>query len=307
MKHRINNDGMTMIELVSALMLFIIILGGLTLALNKTTSLWSSAHTQQNEQEQADLVLNMLTDDLRQAVADTGTNNSSSIMPTFICDASTNQTKAVETLLQFVRHRPEISSFNTNDSEPPFLDAVFYTCYNDKLFRHIAPLTEYNDSANPETIGKLLKDKYLKISTEQIHKDILAYLNDPVNNTKPSPFSPDPYNFSLIASFIEQPYIRCGIRISLTTNDEKTDAPVIDEQMDNIQITTPPIYNRFATTALPDYIDIKIRIFSKSGWNTYLDLFRNGPPDLYERKNPYLGTYRSKCIYMPTARGARLP
>ncbi|MFO7937012.1 MAG: hypothetical protein R6V06_05320 [Kiritimatiellia bacterium] len=287
-------------------MLFVFMLGGLTLALNKAASLWNSAHTRQNEEEQAELVLNMMTDDLRQAVADTGSPviNSHKMKPSFLCDASTNRTDKVVPLLQFVKLRPERSSFNTNESKPPFLDAVIYTYYGNMLFRHIAPLEEYNDTSKPALIGQLLESLKDKIVRESIHDEIIDYMNALAKTSKPEKH---PGNYSVIASFIEQPLILGCIRRDAVTNDGKTDTPVVTEQTDSLDIITPPLYCKFATRALPDYLDIEIRIFNEVEWNTYLQLSETASAKEFNRKNPFLGKYRSKRIYLPAAGAAELP
>jgi type II secretory pathway component PulJ len=292
--------GMTMIELVSALMLFIFILGGLTMALNKVTTLWSSSHTKQTEQEKAELILTMLTDDLRQVVSDNGKalDQSDETPPAFICDGSTNQTTGVKTLLQFVRLSPDNRKTNLASEKPPFLDAIFYTFYNNMLFRHVVPLQYTSDP--PEPIGGLLEQAYNQTCTPAIHNEIINYLDDPANNPEPATSGA----FSLLATEVAQPIILAGIASTHVTKD--TPAPLFTEQRDSLSITTPAIYNEFKTSVLPDYIDVQIRIFNKNDWNTFLNLF-NATPEEFERKEPHLGAFKSKRIFFSTTRGARLP
>ncbi len=292
--------GMTMIELISALMLFIFILGGLTMALNKATTLWGSSHTRQAEQEKTDLILTMLTDDLRQVVSDNGKvlEQPNQVHPSFICDGSTNQTTEVKTLLQFIRLSSNNRSANSASDEPPFLDAIFYTFYQNMLFRHVVPLRYTKDP--PEPIGLLLKEEHDLTCTQIIHEDIIKYLDDPINEPKPTTSGA----FSLLATEIVQPIILAGIAAAYVTED--TPSPLFSEKSDSLSITTPAIYNVFKTTVLPDYIDIQIRIFNKSEWNTYLELF-NATPEEFERKEPHLGAFKSKRIFFSTTRGARLP
>lgn len=298
--------GMTMIELVSALMLFILILGGLTMALNKTTTLWSSSHTKQTEQEKAELILTMLTDDLRQVVSDNGklSDPNSELKATFICDASTNQTSGVKTLLQFVRLSSNNRSISPASEKPPFLDAIFYTFYRNMLFRHVVPLQYTSDPSDPrnppEPIGTLLEQEYNLTCTEKIHDEIIKYLDDPRNVSAPTTSGA----FSRLATEIAQPIILAGISSAHVTAD--TPSPLFREQRDSLSITTPAIYNEFKTTVLPDYLDVQIRIFNKNDWNTYLNL-SNATPEEFERKEPYLGTFKSTRIFFPTTRGARLP
>lgn len=287
-----------MIELVSALMLFLLILGGLTLAVNKATALWSSSHSKQTEQETADLILNLIEDDLRHAVTDNAPDrNNNESPPTFFIDGEqldhANEVKAV---LQFIRHRSYISK-RANKSSPA-LDAVFYTYYGNSLFRHVIPL-EYSDINNPEHIGELLKQLQPSIENPALHKQIITYLNNPAESAPPTQNA-----FSLLAHNIQQPGVIAAIPYAYANapaNQLYNQSFIL-----NNSIQTLPEYSKLETKVLPDYVLIAVRVFNEADWKTYRDLLDSGDQIAFDRKEPHLGRTVSRRISFQTSRGARL-
>ena len=284
--------GMTMIELVSALMLFIFILGGLTMALNKATSLWSSSHNNQVEEEKAALVLNLMYDDLQQAVTDNAPDiDDNEAPPTFLIDGEDlSNAGDVKIVLQFIRHRSYIS--RQTNKEPPALDAVFYTYYGDALFRHVIPLA-YTDVNQPEHIGNLLGDIASTI-TPSLHTQIL-------DGTPPS----NGGTFSVLARNIHQPVIIAGIPAQHSNNAPESWIFNESATLSN-NIRTLPEYKKLESKVLPDYIFFAIRIFSETEWAAYNKLLDSGDQVTISRKEPYFGKTVSRRISFQTTRGARL-
>jgi len=299
--------GMTMIELVSALMLFILILGALTMALNKATTLWSTSHTNQYEKERANLILTLIADDLQLAVTDNGSLNSVAEPPaTFYCDTTTNQSSEVKLILQFIRHRTKPSPFDSSPDAPPALDAVFYTFTQDALFRHVFPL-KYSDPEAPEHIGELLEnlrnDHQADLRSAEFHAQLLRYLKDPLGG------DPEPtvgWEYSLLADKLLQPLIIAGVpsRYVRESQSRLVSAPANA----GLALQSIPEYSRVESAVLPDYLDLSIRIFSEVDWHKYLRLFDTALDDeTFARAQAHLGAPSSRRISFKTIRGARLP
>ncbi|MDD2600340.1 MAG: hypothetical protein PHO37_14125 [Kiritimatiellae bacterium] len=284
-------SGLTMIELVSALTLFILIMGALTMALNKATALWSTSHTSQPEQEQANLILNLMADDLRLAVTDNGTlpGSTNEPPPTFLCDTTTNQAAGVTVILQFIKHRTKQSTFDATLDDPPALDAVFYTFFQDQesagLFRYVIPL-RYSDLNHPEHIGKLLED-----------------LRPQVENLAEPPAS---WEYSLLSDKLAPPLIVVGIPSSYVRKNKFN--PVTAPADARLALQAVPEYNQVATAVLPDYIDISLRIFSDMEWDKYNRLAHSSMDDeAFRSAQAHLGIFASRRITFKTMRGTRLP
>lgn len=298
MKNSFNREsGMTMIELVSALILFILILGGLTLALNKATTLWSSSNSHQKDQETADLILKFIEDDLQHAVTDNAPDiDNNEALPTFLVDSEQANAGEVKIVLQFIRHRSYISQLSNN--KPPALDAVFYTYYDNALFRHVIPL-EYKDINNPEHIGKLLNELKSTIETPALHTKILDYLTNPTGSS-PS----NGGTFSVLAQNIHQPVVIAGIPEEYATDSANT---IYNESFTlNNSIRTLPEYIKLESKVLPEYIFIALRIFNESEWATYQTLMNSADEATISIKEPRLGQTVSRRISFNTTRGSRL-
>lgn len=291
-------SGMTMIELVSALMLFILILGGLTMALNKATTLWSPSHTKQKEQVTADLTLSLIEDDLKQAVTDNvpAINNDES-KPTFFVDSEPiNNAGDVKIVLQFIRHRSYKSK--QKNKEIPALDAIFYTYYDNALFRHAVPL-KYANPNQPEHIGEMLQNLTTSIETPALHAQILDYFKNPLGTAPPGNGE-----FSLLAQNIHQPIIIAGMPTSyVTASTSKLYNPSFTL---NNSIQTIPEYIKLAATVLPDYIFVALRIFNDSDWIAYQTLIDSADTATIKRDEPHLGKVTSRRISFWTTRGTRL-
>ena len=302
MKRFSDRSGMTMIELVSALMLFIFILGALIMALNKATTLWSSTHTHQYSQDKANLILSMMASDLQHAVTDNGLplESSTQTPSTFYCDSTTNNNAGVQMLLQFIKHRTKPSPFDDTPDAAPALDAVFYTFVQDSIFRHVIPL-KYSDPNDPEHIGKLLEDLRPDVDNASLHTEILNYLDDPLGTAEPNV----PWEYSLLSGKVTHPVILAGIP-SIYVRDNKSN--LVSTPAKDATLQSLPEYNKVETAVLPNYIDISLRIFNDAEWIKYILLFDESIDDqTFARKERSLGSYSSRRISFRTTRGARLP
>ncbi len=310
MQKYFSRSGMTMIELVSALMLFILILGALTMALNKATTLWSTSHTNQYEKERANLILALITDDLQLAVTDNGIPTDASGTPpaTFYCDTTTNQSAAADAklILQFIRHRTKPSPFDSSPDAPPALDAVFYVFSQDALFRHVIPL-KYPDPNTPEHIGTLLENLTDQnqdvLRSAEFHARLLAHLKNPLGA------DPEPalaWEYSLLADRVLQPLIIAGIPERYINKNRSNLISTPAGAQQNLQSISE--YNQVESSVLPDYLDISLRIFNEVEWNRYLRLFDTALDDeTFARAQAHLGAPSSRRISFKTMRGARLP
>lgn len=308
MRNNASSSGLTMIELVSAMTLFILIMGALTMALNKATTLWNTSHTSQPEQEQANLLLNLMENDLQLAVTDNGPlpGSTNSPPPTFLCDTTTNQTADVKIILQFIKFRIKPSPFDDTPDAPPSLDAVFYVFAQDALFRHVIPL-KYTDPNKPEHIGVLLEETVdvhqNVLKNAEFHRQLLSYLKKPLGG------GPEPtveWEYSLLADKVLQPLIIAGIPDQYINKSRSNliSAPTNAQQ----PLQSINEYNQVEASVLPDYLDISIRIFNEPDWNKYLRLFDSSMDDAtFSNAQAHLGTSASSCITFKTVRGTRLP
>ncbi len=290
--------GMTMVELVSALMIFILMLGGLTMALNKVTGLWSSAGTGQYEQEKADLILSLIGSDLTQAVADNAPlRETGEAPPSFVCDGTPVQSDGdLRILLQFIRHPPYRAVIR--DQSPPALEAVVYTYYRSALFRHVVPLA-YTTPDQPEHIGELLADAAALVDNPADHEAILAYAANPAANSPSMP-----WEYSLLAERIMQPVVLAGIKPQYVDSSE----PPVNRSFElSNALRTLPEYLKLESRVLPDYFFIALRIFNQNEWNDYAALMRSADQDAIARREPHLGRYASRRYSFATMKGARLP
>jgi hypothetical protein len=291
-----SRNGMTMVELVSALMIFIFILGALTMALNRATNLWSSSSTGQYEQEKGDFILALLADDLSQAVTDNALLRESENQPppTFLCDAdAVANAEECKIILQFVRHPPYKSL--VRDNKPPALEAVFYTYYKNTLFRHAVAL-EYTNTDNQEHIGKLLEEKAGEVNDKNLHDAIIAYTENYPSTAN--------WEYSLLAERIDLPIILAGIAeryIDAYAHELYNKSAVLSSGL-----RTLPEYYKMESAVLPDYLFVALRIYNETDWDESRRLADSDDPDLVKRKEPYLGKYFSRRYSFPTMKGARL-
>lgn len=290
MKTKLSRSGLTMIELVSALTLFILIMGALTMALNKATTLWGTSHSSLPEQEQANLILSLIADDLQLAVVDNGTlpGSNEEPPPTFLCDTTTNQATGVKIILQFIKHRTRQTRFNEPPNDHPALDAVYYTFFQDqestKFSRYVIPLKPA-DPDHPEHIGKQLEEL------------------QPQGEDSAAPSAGEEY--SLLSDRLTPPIIVVGIPSHYVRENNSHLVAAPDPRL---ALQSVPEYNQVATAVLPDYIDISIRVFNEKEWIQYNRLALSSVDDeTFARAQAHLGTSASRRITFKAMRGTRLP
>ena len=298
--------GMTMIELVAALALFVIILGVLFTIMNTATSLWSSSRSQQREETTGRNILDLLTDDLQQAVTDSGEptiSGSDETKPTFILATPTADILPTEAtiILGFARHAsprtPAVGSYRLS------LDAVFYTLYKNALFRHTIPL--FTSFSHPETepLGKLL-DAALRDSvddkTKTVYDNILAEQDLPVPADDPTVKG----NYVLLAKRVK-PVILATLPEEYVRKNDNTYKMIQIAYQTATGLWMPPQYDRLTADVLPDQLDISLHLFDKEDWSNY-------PPDSDSSveanlKRKQLGMFFAKRITFPSKGGSRLP
>jgi type II secretory pathway component PulJ len=151
---------MTMIELVAALALFVVIFGILLLALNAATNLWDNSRAQRRELPAAEHIADLIADDLYQAVADP-------ILPTNGVTISTSfafqnlPTNTPPSSPVVILAFPRIASPRTLDPDADQttrlgLDSVFYTLYNNALYRIAFPL--HTTPNRDKSLGELFEN-----------------------------------------------------------------------------------------------------------------------------------------------------
>ncbi len=283
-----SRSGMTMVELVAALALGVIIIGSLLTVLDSATNLWSSSRSQQREQIVADTLSGIIAADLWEAVTDNGTpTNSAVAKPTFYLDtpASNAAPGEVKIILGFVRTAsPRTLATGLDGSRRLSLDAVFYTVYDNALFRHVLPLAYTASFAEPEPLGELLNVARQTVdNSASLHSDLLAANRDPSHGVSAE------WTCSLLAERLE-----LGLTATLP-------APYADGApgSENTTVTALKAY------VLPDSIDLAFCLYSEEDWSAYQQL-RNDSSDAALRKKRLLGLLGSKKFTFPTKGGSRL-
>lgn len=286
--HPSSRSGMTMVELVAALALFVIILGSLLTVLDSATNLWSASRSQQREQLVADTVAGILAADLCEAVTDNGTpTNSTAVKPTFYLQtpASNAAPGEVTIVLGFVRTAsPRTLATGIDGSLRLSLDAVFYTVYDNALFRHVLPLAYTASFAEPEPLGELLNATRQAVdNSASLHSDLLAANRDPSHSVSAE------WTCSLLAERVE-----LGVTATLPASYAD-----VSSGSESATVTALKAF------VLPDSIDLAFCLYSEEDWSAYQQI-RNDTSDAALRKKRLLGLLGSKKFTFPTKGGSRL-
>ena len=284
-----SRSGMAMVELVAALALFVLILGSLLTILNTATSLWSSSRSQQQEQTSAENTGESIGADLYEAVTDNGapTNTADAdIKPTFILSTPPSNTTPnnVVVVLGFARHASPHTYLENKNAVRISLDAVFYTYYNNALFRHAIPIT-YPSFDNPKPLGDLLNALRASVENPSLHDQILKSLSDP--SVKPSSIG----SYLLLAERAE---------IELVATLPKNWAQKQNAGSETVSL------GECEAIALPDRIDLAFRLYSKEDWASYQSLKLDHSAAAMLKKK-HLGVLHSKRLTFPSKGGSRLP
>lgn len=277
-RHRLRS-GMTMIELVAALALFVVIFGVLLIALNTATNLWRNSRAQRRELPSAEYIADLIADDLYQAATDISESDDPYKSFYLYSPDLTNITPGTVTIhLAFLRPAsprtliPPGLSAGTRTS----LDAVFYTSYAHALFRHVIPVAI--DYTHAVTNGIVLSHTFIT--------EAMSLVNQPEVHEALLNFSPTPPDTSstLLAERIIPTFLGYN-------RDDPTPKP------DDIQ-----------SDYLPHYLDFSIHLFNAEEWADYLSIASGTSvsDDDTIRLNQ-LGTLISRRITFPQAGGSRLP
>lgn len=228
-KPRDTRAGLTVIELVSALALFVIILGALLVALDAATDIWSLSASKNRTQLKARMALEQIVADLTSAVAEpqlrpdgsqppTATNPSNAEEPLFIVD----NTSADEIGLFFVRQR---SPSDMSSGEALSLELVAYSfswTATNGLARYTRPVSAPANGLMNRTLSEQLRDFKDDIDGLAVATNFLA------------PF---------VVDF--RPLVYQPLKPTTSTTDEQPPAPL--SPVDNIQLAD-----------LPDFVDLHI-------------------------------------------------
>lgn len=155
---RCRRSGLTVLELVSALALFVIVLGTLMIALNSATDIWARNTSKTRATQKARQALDRLATDLASAVAQSTVSHESSAPtaseePFFIAENRNDKQIA----LYFVR---QLSPAEVSGDGAISLEAVSYSWTTNGLSRYVRPLaTSLEGVIEPPVSDQLVKFK----------------------------------------------------------------------------------------------------------------------------------------------------
>ena len=280
--------GMTMIELVAALSLFVVIFGILITALNTATNLWSNSRAQRRELPTAQHIADIIADDLCQAITDNAPDISAGAplpeLPTFILRNAPKDANPASHTVILGLIRPANTRLPVTLSDTPLsVDAVFYTAYANSLYRTVVPLLAM--PASPLTLGDQLK---------LAEADALQVVQDY------DPLAP-------LSSFSAAVTTRLAERVILDItasipHDLVSDTGNYTAELDP---ETSTVYIELSHCILPDCIDLTLYLFDQNDWNAYLSII-NKSSDEDDMTRAHLGTLFSRRIFLPQSRGSRL-
>lgn len=288
--HRARRSGMTMIELITALVLFAIIFGVLMIVLRSATRLWIPDQSQQQEQAVGDAVTDILASDFYQAFADNGVlaDGSTSDNPCFWLDCNTNALASAadrpQVVLYFARHAsPRTTGFGSSYDRRASLDAVFYVCYSNCLSRHVFPIYHDEWSAAPSLSEVLLGWKTaLESEATALYGWFRTGGEAPVEGLH-----------SLLAERCEF----AALAILPPAPEVMKDPPDTAEPL--IAVDTCEAYE------IPDFLDVGFILYSEADWRERNALLTDASPET-DMRRAHLGKQFSKRIAFPAKGGSRL-
>ncbi|MCL2104058.1 MAG: hypothetical protein FWH21_03235 [Kiritimatiellaeota bacterium] len=286
MSPRSPRAGLTIIELISALVLFVIIFALLMTIFRIATRLWAPDQSNQQLQAHGDTVMDILATDFYQAVADTGTvpGGGKTNEPCFVLDCNTNtlaSTMAPQIVLYFARQ----AAPQTPTQAPALrnaLDAVFYVCYSNCLSRHAYPLERdtWTDETQ-KTLGDLIEDCRPSVG------DILSAYNW---FQRPAANRPNKGTHSLLAD-------QCAFAVMATLPPDALKNPISDPE----PLVT---VDQCETYVVPDFLDAVLILYDEVDWNMLGTLSRDTTQEGAMRRE-FLGKQFSKRMAYPAKGGAR--
>lgn len=286
--------GMTMLELVAALALFVIIFGILLIALNTATNLWSNSRAQRRELPTAQHIADIIADDLYQALTDNApdTNAVSTLSeyPSFILrntPKGANPANPANHTVILGLVRPANTRLPVSLSAPPLsVDAVFYTAYSNCLFRTVIPFPA--TPASPRPLGELLT-----LAEEDALQSVQDY--DPLTPLSSS-------SGAITTRLAERVILDITASISHALVSEISENGNYTAELDS---ETATVYIELSHCILPDCIDLTLYLFDPNDWNAYLSII-DDPSAEANMTRPHLGTLFSRRIFLPQSRGSRL-
>ena len=288
--HRARCSGLTLIELITALALFVLVFALLMTVLRFASHLWVPDQSDQQLQACGDTVMDILANDYYQAIADRGVIplSGKTNEPTFVLDCNTNTlSTAVEdarVVLYFARHAS--SKMLTDDPLRTSLDAVYYVLYRNCLSRHVYPVVHAAWENNTQTLGDFLLEGH----------DFLLGEIDTIYNTFETGIGASTLvgSHSLLAE-------RCEFAaVAALPPTMLKEVLVTDE--------TLVVLDQCEAYAVPDFLDVALMLYSEADWKALNTLLDNGgaSTDDERMKLEFLGKPFSKRIVYPAKGGARL-
>ncbi len=295
---KVPRSGMTMIELVAAMALFVVIFGILLTALNTATNLWKNSRAQRRELLVAQNISDLIADDVSQAVV-ANTND----YPVFILETppSDLDSTVVYTVLGLARSASLHTPIPVSETRRS-IDAVFYTYYDNALFRHVIPIVTTGFDST-ESIGKVMDDHKKNDLTPANHDKIIAYIQG--LDTYPTDLA---WQWQLLADRMDI-NLKATIHHSFIRMDDPPRYPndLPSEPDPDPALRLPPLpVSKLYLDVLPDQMDVFLRLCDKQDWDTY-EPIRVPKSTAEYLKRAYLGTLISRRITLPQAGGSRLP
>jgi len=315
-------SGLTMIEVITALALFVIIFAMLMTVFRTVTRLWLPEQSAKQLQARGETVMDLLASDFYQAVADTGImlDGGERTTPCFVLDCpmdvppkpeenkdtpqvvlqmilsnaqlhpNASTLDSPQIVLCFTRHALPRTSLSTDETPDKriSLDAVFYVCYSNCLSRHVYPLVRSGWDDNPsDTVSDLL----VRRGTQLINELPLDWYR---GNALPQSLAGQ---HSLLAD-------RCDFAILATLPPTmlSQSSPTPDSDKPLVFVWQCEAY------AMPDFLDAAIILYDEADWNMRAVFQAKGGSlsQQEEMKREFLGVRSSKRITFPAKGGSRL-
>ena len=229
-------SGLTVLELVSSLALFIIILGALLVALNSATDIWTRSANKNRDQQKVRQALDLIATDLACAVAprppdakDTSPASSTSATdpePLFQVSTKGTQAQVDQIGLYFIK---TISPMELTDAKQLSLEFIAYSLTTNGLSRYSRPVQSETPRTTPPDLNNQL----------DIFENAVKEIQTPTNILS-----------SAIVEFA--PLVYQPLRNSPSTASQ---APVFYSPVNSISLAD-----------LPDFVDVLIAYVDKNDW-----------------------------------------
>lgn len=303
LRSRRRQTGLTMIELVAALAMFVMILGILYSLLNAATNLWATANNGQKEMETAERLLATIEDDLTQAVTDNGsvTNTlTGTEAASFVCTSDFPAgDDSVAIFLRFARPASSRVNLSGMDEERRLsLDAVFYSYCNYAVYRHVIPL-EHPEEEETKALSELLEEAQRKTDFAAICRNLE---NDPTGESLQS----EPGLHSCMARYVTDIMVVGSIPYTDLEESLHVEKPDEDRSEGDVLLPDSDDYMTIWANTLPDRIDVSLVIQKADDWVRWRTLTEKGDTES-ARAADSLGIKASRRITFTTKGGSRLP